>query len=836
MHRLTRLLLFVVILATLPPALAAQQPDIATTPADSALVGCIAAHEAKHPRAAATAARAETLWRAEVGRLGSGAPARVGLARVLVQCLLPTSGMSEQAALFEEAVGVLHQAIALDPKYWQARFTLGLVLARAPTFLGQTANAIAALELAVAPGAMPPNRPGFADALAALGDLYVTVGRIADAATVRSRGLALFPTDPRFGGMPKDSPAEPARERPAEQLNEISVTVAAAVAEGRRSGRAMSSIDIVTTPGGTADLLQALQTLPGVTGGSESSDLALRGGDPQESPLHLNGARLAYAGKFESLNGGLFGVIDPSVLKSARVLAGAFSARYGDALSGVIEAETMGQPGGNTWRSGINSVGVSGTISRPLGRKTGGWASVRATHTGLMVQMQNRSSDYSSVPSSLEGIASVVRRLDTGELQAVVLVEHDVAAPFVTAGGYRGAYDARGTTASGIVSGRLKQVGPLAALRFNVAMSSRQSELTFGALDRSRELRRIGTRGEADWIVGQSVFMRGGVELARMTEAVEGTVPTSSRFEPGAPTRAFSGEVRRATHLGSFAEAMIAANDWLSITAGVRLDRLPGETTASVDPRLELAAQTGDWLLTLGGGVFHQGRFRQTSDQPGADTRTGVPRRADHVVLGVERRGRITIRADAYVKRYSEWADGAIAFTPTAGQVFGADLFVNVPGRTRSGRVTYSLARGRFSLPDGSSISTAHDVTHSIVAVGSQRFGKDWELATTARMSTGRPFTAITGVSAIDPASSAVGPLFGPPNGGRYPNYARLDARVTRYARVSKGLLVVFAEMLNVTNRGNVAAYGYDAGFTERTAIRTFFGRRTAVFGAEIRF
>lgn len=829
--------------AALPVALAAQQPDAARLKADSSLMACLAAAPGS-ASAGDLASRAERAWRAEVSRAASDPAAQVGLARVLVQCQLPTASMTAQAALFEESVGLLQRAIALNPVFWPARFTLGLVFAGAPEFLGQRANAIHELERATAKDGIPEHLPELAVALSTLSALYQQEGRATDADRVRARGAALFPRDSRFGAPPvtPDSPAAPPVAPPAASpapavgsLQRVVVSAAAPDAARRRGGHSVSSMDVVTSPGGTADLQQALQTLPGVTGGSESGDLVLRGGDPEESPLYLNGARLAYAGKFESLNGGLFGALDPSVLRSARIAAGAFSARFGDALSGVIETQALGQPGGRTWRAGINTTGVSGTIARPIGKATGGWASMRATHTGMLLRFQDRAREFGAAPRSLEGMASVVRTLANGELQGLVLLEHDAASPYITAGGHHGAYEAVGTTASGVVSAALTSIGPFASVRLNSAVSSRQSGLAFGALDRSRTLQRVGVRGEVEWIAGMATLVRAGIEASHVSENLRGAVPATGSFAPGSPTATYGGAPRSTRHVGGYAEALVTATEWLSITPGARVDWLPGESSATLDPRLQLSARHGAWSFVLAGGVFQQGRFRSTQDQPGDDARTGVPRRADHILLGIEHAGRTTARADFYVKQYGRWVGGEPEFTPTSGRVVGADLFVNVPGTRRSGRVTYSLARGSLSLRDGSSLATKHDVTHSVVAIGSQRLARNWELGATARLSTGRPYTATQAVPGPADAGSAIAAALGRPFDERFPPYARVDARLSRFISVGQRLWVLYAEALNLGNRGNVAAYGYDADFRTRTPIRTFFGRRTVVLGAEVR-
>jgi hypothetical protein len=64
----------------------------------------------------------------------------------------------------------------------------------------------------------------------------------------------------------------------------------------------------------------------------------------------------------------------------------------------------------------------------------------------------------------------------------------------------------------------------------------------------------------------------------------------------------------------------------------------------------------------------------------------------------------------------------------------------------------------------------------------------------------------------------------------------RIDTRLTRFWTVGGRLLVTYMEMLNTTDRHNIAGYTHDDAADRRTAIPTFFGNRTAVFGASINF
>jgi hypothetical protein len=70
----------------------------------------------------------------------------------------------------------------------------------------------------------------------------------------------------------------------------------------------------------------------------------------------------------------------------------------------------------------------------------------------------------------------------------------------------------------------------------------------------------------------------------------------------------------------------------------------------------------------------------------------------------------------------------------------------------------------------------------------------------------------------------------------RLPAYTRLDARVMRHIRMPGALLTTFVEVLNATNRANVATFTYDPTYTSREAVHTFFAKRTLVVGGEFMF
>ncbi len=115
------------------------------------------------------------------------------------------------------------------------------------------------------------------------------------------------------------------------------VVSASSFGSEKEKGLVVSRLDILTAPGGAADIYQALKTMPGMTQVSESAELYVRGGDQNEAITIIDQSPVYHPFTFESSYGGLFSNVKTSVIKSLFFSAGGFSAKYGNALSGVLD-------------------------------------------------------------------------------------------------------------------------------------------------------------------------------------------------------------------------------------------------------------------------------------------------------------------------------------------------------------------------------------------------------------------------------------------------------------------------------------------------------------------
>src|SRR5690606_18971043 len=93
-------------------------------------------------------------------------------------------------------------------------------------------------------------------------------------------------------------------------------------------------IKLIPTIGGTADLAQYLQVVPGVIfTGDQGGQLYIRGGSPVQNKVLLDG--MTIYNPFHSI--GLFSVFDTELIRNADIYTGGFGAEYGGRISSVMD-------------------------------------------------------------------------------------------------------------------------------------------------------------------------------------------------------------------------------------------------------------------------------------------------------------------------------------------------------------------------------------------------------------------------------------------------------------------------------------------------------------------
>jgi tetratricopeptide (TPR) repeat protein len=849
--------LCVVALTGLPyTRIPAQEPIDALKDARAALQACLRYVEGPEEQrgtkddAKAAFERAEQAFRAAIAGAPRNADAHAGLGETLSRCGIPHAGMTTIMTVVEASTRALQTALAIDPQHWQARFILAMNSFNLPAFLNQMPAAVRELETLVQQQNGKSGPAHFALTYLYLGQAYEKTGRANDARVAYAAGARLFPENEELlrrahaAGVPIDSgttlSVAPAGDMPTvHALEPLRVDGAQHQLEAARSGTSLRRIDVYTMPGGTGEMLQTLQTQPGVTRAGDGADLYVRGGDPEETPIFVNGGRLAFPGRWESLNGSSMGVLDASVLSRAYFSAGGFSAKYGNALSGVVDVETRGRPMESSWRIGANTVSAGASLYRPLGARSGAWGTVMLTDVTLVTRMQGTEDTYPDVPRSYQMIGGgSFEPTPTLEVKVVGLAAGDESSRIVDTGGFSGPFHSAGRTQHGAVSGRWLRPDDRVGLIATVSASRRDGGFTFGLLERDRVDEAYGVRMEADVIAASGMRVRSGIELTHFGAVTSGRMPLTRDLNPGSPSLVLDGVTESTTHMGGYVEVEHALSRALVGVAGVRADRLPGQDDLSLDPRIALAYTTGPWTLRGGAGGFSQGSWRRTYRLPDAGVPSGAPTRARHAVVGAERSGEPSVRVEAYAKLYDRYAAGGGGGPDIdEGRTVGIDAIVRWQRQARlNGWITWSMMDAALTLADGDVAPARFDVTHSLTGVARLAVTDAWELGTTVRYATGKPYTPVLGATPSDRDGWPAAPVFGDTHGARLPHYARIDGRITRYQKIAGKTGVFYLEMLDLNGRRNIVGYQYDATFETRKPVESFFARRAFVLGAELGF
>jgi hypothetical protein len=603
-------------------------------------------------------------------------------------------------------------------------------------------------------------------------------------------------------------------------------------------GATLTSLDVVTTPGAAASIPLAIKALPGVQAVDDGSGLFVRGGDDEETRFFLNDAGILDGVSPEEPVGSDAPQIDPFLLDGIFFSSGAFGARYGNALSAVVDLETQGRPESFTPEVGAHMAGLEGSVRGPFGKRLGGAVTLSRLHVGPIYAVNGSTRSYRTAPQGWEASTSLV--WDDGadaEVKAFAIGETFETEFEVEEASLSDLFRIESRSGAAIVTWRdlIGRVAPIVSLSRSGERSTRAGGAFRLVDDR--------TSGQAFGSLALSLdraLLTMGAEIERLDARFEGSFPTDpARRGEGAPVERLD---MRATsdRVGAFVESEWSLTSRLLLTTGLRTDRSDLSGQRTWDPRISmvLALPSGISLL-VGGGAYHQ------VPDPLLYARSASvldPMRAVQLVVGAQA-GSPDVRlarVEVYRKDYHDLAQLDRNDRPVGGgegSSHGLDVFLKGPGPWgTSGWISYSLVDAKRTDPDTGELARApFDVTHGLTVIARKELGPGLYVRAGWRYSTGRPFTDVIG-AAHDADLGGWTPSFGEPFGDRLPANHRLDISASRLVSFGEdGLAVFFASLNNVYDRFNVLEYRWSDGYAERIPVRDRT-RRSVFLGMSIEF
>ena len=619
----------------------------------------------------------------------------------------------------------------------------------------------------------------------------------------------------------REVPLEPIRAR------------AGAYAMGAGEAQPLTPLDVVTTAGTHADVMQAVAALPGAQPVEEGAALYVRGGDVSETKVVLDGATVLAPYRFES---GLvsFGTFDPFALEGIAFSTGGFGARHGNALSGLLELRTAGVPGRREAAATASVGALAGRLHVPFGGSAGLRVAANRSSTTLLHRLNGHDTDFVTVPESRNiGGSLAWDYRPGGVLKVFGYDEWNRFAARLDEPSHTGAYTAEDESA--VLLAAIRDVAGAVGFRGTVAFSRRAIDRAFGAFALQEQERLLQARAEFSRTVAPWLLARVGGGIHQHRARIAGSHPEAeSDVRPGAPVTAFGARIP-STRGEVFAEVELRPLDRLELTVGVRRDASSLTGEATWDPRLGAVLRVARGAYLTGAfGIYHQVPEPLAYDPTVGDP--SLPAMVSrNAIVGVVLEGDVAlVRLEAYDKQQARLAQETRAYRYVGGgegHARGLDVFIRGRGPLGlEGRASYSYIRAERTDPNtGVLARSPFEIRHALTLVLERAYGP-FRLGGTYRYATGRPYTPVVEAE-HDGAAGVWRPVYGAPMSALLPRYGRLDATAQLlHSFTGDDLTVLFLSVTNILDRRNVAALRYSSDYSEAEPIESAF-RRTFYFG-----
>jgi len=155
------------------------------------------------------------------------------------------------------------------------------------------------------------------------------------------------------------------------------------------STRSMNFEEIRRSPGDVQDIQRVVQAFPAVVSGSDQmNEIIVRGGIPGENLFIMDGIEIPNPNHFpvQGAGGGPINMLNSYMVRDLDFYAGAFSAKYGDKASSVMEITNRdGSSERFRGEANLGMAGVGGLIEGPIGENASYVISGRKSFLDLII-------------------------------------------------------------------------------------------------------------------------------------------------------------------------------------------------------------------------------------------------------------------------------------------------------------------------------------------------------------------------------------------------------------------------------------------------------------------
>lgn len=631
--------------------------------------------------------------------------------------------------------------------------------------------------------------------------------------------------------------SEPLSEDSGDDEAEVYEAVAEVAPPPRQATeRKLEAAELLQVPGTLGDPLRGVELLPGVARSPDGEPI-VRGAAQHESAVFIDGSSVPYLYHF----GGLRSVVHPRLIEQVELYPGNFSARYGRATGGVVEA-ALRDPRRDAphLELELSLIDSSVLVEAPLGEAAGIALAARRSNIDVAFDAFVPERSFDAIVAPVYWDYQGILRLDLGSerrLRFSFLGSRDeLELLFATP-------NSENATLRGSLAGAAEyhrgQVqyddtrGPVVQKLQAYAGFQRLSQ-SVGSNDAAYfEVLDFGGRAEWTLPLGDSLDLGAGLDLSAgaFEGAYRGSAAPASEGSLDTPS-----DVRDQIVIGrtrfllinpaAYVEARYFAHPDLLLIPGVRVDYYHQLRELTINPRL---SQRYAWTetLTLKSGV---GWYSQPPEYyeavPGVGNPDIDPYHALHVGAGVEWQPHEQLSLD--LDGFFKFTSGRVVSTPGSappgfindgrGRIFGVETGTRYQSSFGlDAQLSYTLSRSERADRDEAWRLFDRDQTHVLGIAAGYDLGAGWRAGVRFRFISGNPVTPIAG-SVYDAGTDQYYPRVGAQNSERDPAFDQLDVRIDKRFDFGPVGLSVYLDIQNVYAAENPEGFTYSYDYSEREA------------------
>ena len=594
----------------------------------------------------------------------------------------------------------------------------------------------------------------------------------------------------------------------ASELDEVVISAGTIEANNERAVAVLKPLDIVTTAGALGDIAGAIQTLPGVQrNGGDQTGLMVRGGDVSESAMIVDGCVAQNA--FGSAVPGVAqrSRFNPFQFKGTAFSSGGYTARYGQALSSVLDLQTTDLPDKNNMNIGAHMAGIYVSGSKLFGDNAVEFSG-NYTNIAPFLALTTPNNSFYKIPEGASFSTRWVSKFNDNSWfkmnfsQSYNKMGINIANPSIA--GERINF---GMVNENTFFNTSYKYWKNPHLRWFTAFSfsNNTDDIEWAGIYMLRADRRVQGRGEVWYEFGRKLNVLAGIDLQRINYM--------QRFD---------------TLLGKFDEMLSAAYvefeykpaKWFAVKPGVRAEYSQLIARSNVVPRLAFAFKTSQASqVSFAGGMFYQTAPPQYLIQgykPGFQ-------QSIHYMLNyqVMKNDRV-FRLEGYYKSYDQLIrENGVMYTPDQNRFYfgtvdnsgegyaqGIDFFWRDKKSIENFDywISYSFIDTKRLYQNYIEKVMPDYVSQHNLNVITKYFIMKWQtnISVSYNYASGRPY--------YNPAN----PVF---LGDRTPDYHNVAVSLAYLTTIKKMFSVFFISIDNVTNQKNILGYRYSFDGNERYPI-----------------